>query len=194
MPIAPVELNVAGSAGYGLTESIDPVDGSHHRIAGTLGVGISPLPFLAFALTLDGRIDLHPDDGEGPYGGSVGDPRLLARIGHALSEDFSIGADVTAWFPGNQAPSYEPGATTADMRALFAYAPRPGRFRLLGAAGFRRDQSARSAPEVERLRFGDRLALGLSDSHAVLAARRRRSCRWKATLGDCAATTENGAR
>jgi hypothetical protein len=170
LPIAPIELNIAGSAGYGFTESIDPVDGAHHRAIGLLGVGVSPLPFLTFALTLDGRIDIHPDEGEGPYGGSVGDPRVLARAGHALSSDVSIGADVNVWFPGNKAPSYEPGATSVDLRALFAYAPKHGRFRLLSAAGFRFDQSGASSPEVERLRFGDRLAIGLSDSHAVLAA------------------------
>jgi hypothetical protein len=170
LPVAPVELNVAGSAGYGFTESIDPVDGAHHRAIGLLGVGVSPLPFLTFALTLDGRIDIHPDEGEGPYGGSVGDPRVLARAGHALSSDVSIGADVNVWFPGNKAPSYEPGATSVDLRALFAYAPKHGRFRLLSAAGFRFDQSGASSPAVERLRFGDRLAIGLSDSHAVLAA------------------------
>jgi len=172
LPISPIELSVAGSAGYGLTESIEPVDGSHHRIQGVLGVGVSPLPFLSFALVIDGRIDLHPDDddSEGPYGGSVGDPRLLARVGHALSPDLSIGADLTIWFPGNQAPSYEPGATTADLRALFAYAPKRTGLRLLSAAGFRLDNSGASAPDVARLRFGDRLAIGLSDSNAVLAA------------------------
>lgn len=170
VPVSPIELSVAGSAGYGLTESIDPVDGAHHRINGVLGVGVAPLPFLSFALTLDGRIDLHPDDGEGPYGGSVGDPRLLARIGHALSDDASLGADLTVWFPGNQAPSYEPSATTVDLRALFAYAPRRQGLRFLSAAGFRLDQSGASAPDVPRLRFGDRLSIGLSDSHAVLAA------------------------
>jgi hypothetical protein len=180
LPISPIELSVAGSAGYGFTESIDPIDGAHHRVNGVLSVGVAPLPFLSFALTLDGRIDLHPDDSElnpdpddgegGPYGGSVGDPRLLARIGHALNPDLSIGADLTIWFPGNQAPSYEPGATSADLRALFAYAPRQTGIRFLSAAGFRLDNSGASAPDTSRLRFGDRIAIGLSDSHAVLAA------------------------
>jgi len=171
LPLSPIELSIAGSAGYGFTDSIAPIDGAHHRVTGTLGVGVAPLPFLSLALTLDGRIDLHPDDGEGPYGSSVGDPRLLARVGHALGRDVQIGADLTVWFPGNQAPSYEPGATTADLRALFAYAPRQSAFRLLTAAGFRLDNSATSAPDdYDRLRFGDRVALGLSDSHAALAA------------------------
>jgi hypothetical protein len=171
LPLSPIELSIAGSAGYGFIDPIAPIEGAHHRVNGTLAVGVAPLPFLAFALTLDGRIDLHPDDGEGPYGSSVGDPRLLARVGHALGRDVQIGADLSVWFPGNQAPSYEPGATSAELRALFAYAPRAEGFRLLTAAGFRLDNSAASAPDdYDRLRFGDRVAIGLSESHAVLGA------------------------
>jgi hypothetical protein len=40
----------------------------------------------------------------------------------------------------------------------------------LAAAGFRLDNSGKNAPDLERLRVGDRITLGVSDSNAVLAA------------------------
>ena len=61
-------------------------------------------------------------------------------------------------------------ATTLDARGLFAYAPRASRMTLLGSIGFRFDNSHNAAPDLSRLRSGDRLALGLSDSHAALIA------------------------
>jgi hypothetical protein len=169
-PWSPEEINVAGTAGYGMTESIAPVDGAHHRVAGVLGASVAPLPWLAVGLRIDGRVDLHPDEGDGPHGTAIGDPRLLARVGGMLGSELSIGSELAVWFPGQNAPSYEPSATTVDLKGLFAYQPEASGFALLVNAGFRLDQSGNSSPDLSRLTFGDRIALGISDSHAVLGA------------------------
>jgi hypothetical protein len=170
MPVSEPALRLSASAGYGFTESQPPVKGAHHRLAGTAAAGLAPLPWLAFGLRLDGRFDLHPDDGRGAHGAGVGDPRLLARAGHAFDSGLQLGGELGAWFPGNNAPSLELSATTLDARGLIAYAPRESRVTLLSAFGFRFDNSHNAAPDLSRVRSGDRLALGLSDSHAALIA------------------------
>ena len=161
-------MALAATGGYGLTESMGPVSGAHHRLGGALGVGVVPLDWLALALHLDGRIDLHPDDALGSDKTAVGDPRVVVRMGHALGERLSLGGEAVVWFPGAEAPSLEPKATTVDLRALLAH--RFPKLALLVAVGARIDQSAAIAPDRTRLRPGDRIALGLSESHAVLLA------------------------
>jgi hypothetical protein len=169
LPLPSPELNLSAAAGYGFTEPFSPVPGAHHRAQGSLGLALAPLSWLAFALRLDGRLELHPDDGDGAHSAGFGDPRLLARAGHALSRALSLGVEVALWFPGHEAPSFEPSATSADARALLAFTP-DGPWVVLGALGFRLDNSASSAPDLTRLRLGDRISLGLSDSNAALVA------------------------
>jgi hypothetical protein len=170
LPVSDRALRFSGSAGYGVIESQPPVDGAHHRVSGTAAAAIAPLPWLAFSLRLDGRLDLHPNDGRGAHTTGVGDPRVAARAGHALASGLQLGGELGLWFPGNTAPSISPKATSVDARGLIAYAPRESRVTLLGALGLRLDNSGNSAPDLARLRSGDRIALGLSDSHAVLVA------------------------
>lgn len=165
----PRRLSLAGGAGYGYTESQGSGDGAHHRAFGSAAVGFVPLPALELALRFDGRYDLHPNDGSGSHGAGVGDPRLLVRYGGAPGGgSIRLGAEAIAWVPGKDAPSFAADATTLDGRLLAAYAPEAGPV-LAALLGFRWDNSAAAAPDTARLRPGDRLALGLSDSNAVLA-------------------------
>ncbi|MET0285076.1 MAG: carboxypeptidase-like regulatory domain-containing protein [Polyangiales bacterium] len=166
-PTCPERWAVAANAGYGYTEDVGNVPGSHHRLMGSVGAGVVPLRWLALALRLDGRIDLHPHDDRGKDITGTGDPRLFLRGGHDLKRGASVGAEVVLWAPGNTAPSFEPSAITADFKALAAWRPNKP-FALLGHVGYRLDHSANSAPDLRRLRQGDRLALGLSDYDAVL--------------------------
>jgi hypothetical protein len=167
-PTCPERWAVAANAGYGYTESVGSIDGAHHRLAGSLGGGVVPLRWLSLALRLDGRIDLHPRDDRGKDLTGTGDPRLFLRGGYELKRDASIGAEAVLWFPGNVAPSFKPNATTTDFKALAAWRPERHPFALLGHVGYRLDYSANSAPDLRRLRAGDRLALNLSDFDAVL--------------------------
>ena len=169
-PTCPAYLaSVSGTAGYGYTESLGPIQGSHARYGGTLGVGVVPLEWLALSARVEGRLDIHPPVPEGPDKTLVGDPRFLARLGHPLNREFALGGSVGLWVPGAKAPSLRLSAATIDMKALAAYRPNQGRFSLLGSLGFRLDNSQNAAPDLRRLRPGDRLSLSLSDYNAVLA-------------------------
>lgn len=169
-PTCPKRIGISATGSYGYIESVGPVEGAHQRVAGSLGVGAVALPWLAVALRFDGRLDLHPADDRGKDLTGTGDPRLFLRGGHALSREVSLGGEAVVWFPGNVAPSYKPRATTVDLKALVAYTPHTSPVSLLGYVGYRLDQSSESAPDVRRLRAGDRVALSLSESDAVLVA------------------------
>jgi hypothetical protein len=156
----------AGHAGYGYTEAQAAGDGAHHRAFGGLAVGLAPISSLEFGLRFDGRYDHHPDDGAGSHGAMVGDPRLLARAGGKVGGGFRVGGEVGAWFPGNDAPSLVLSATTLDLAFLTAWTADSGTT-VAFKAGFLLDNSHNAAPEPSRFRFGDRLALGLSDFNAV---------------------------
>lgn len=162
---SPFLLGASARVGYGYTESVLGLDDSHHRIAGRLAISVQPLDFLQVALRLDGRYDTHSGTGIDGDDGLVGDPRLLVRAFHEFG-DFSLGAEVTVWFPGNDAPSFAFDATTVDFQALAAY--RAGNLDLGLNVGYRLDQSANSAQGAALLSDSDRLSLGVSDSDALL--------------------------
>jgi hypothetical protein len=170
LPVAPRELNLTASAGYGVTEAFAPVKGAHHRVQGGIAAAVGPLPWLTLGLRLDGRIEMHPDDYDGAHSAAFGDPRLLARVGKQLDPAWSLGFELGTWFPGAKAPSYVASATSFDFRGLGAFTPEHSPWALLGMVGFRWDNSANAAPDLTRLRLGDRISLGLSDSNAVLLA------------------------
>lgn len=170
LPLTEPEFAVSAAAGYGTTESFAPVHGMHHRGQSSFGLALAPLPWLSFALKLDGRLEMHPDDGNGAHSAGFGDPRIYARAGYAASREWALGAELVGWFPGTDAPSIDPGATSMEARALAAFTPSGSSWVGLGALGFRLDNSGHTAPDLSRLRLGDRISLGLSDSNAVLVA------------------------
>ncbi len=162
-------LSLAGAAGYGFTESMGSQDGTHHRLLGKVGVGAALLRYLAVALHLDGRYDIHPDDEDGKDTSLAGDPRLTLRGGYPFGRLFQLGAEVVAWVPGGDAPSMDWVATTVDAQLLAALAATDRPWSIAVLAGFRFDNSANSSPDLNRLREGDRIVLGISDFNSVLA-------------------------
>lgn len=173
---APKELPHAGAAvgmGYGFTEAQgvpNAESGPHHRALGTLALMAQPLRFLAAALVLDGRYDAHPDDVLGSSSSTVGEPRLFVRANEAVGRSFALGAQLGVWVPGGEAPSLRFEAATLDALLLATYAPPGSDLALSLNAGYRIDRSAQvlGARDRPRLRAGDRLALHLSDSDAIL--------------------------
>jgi hypothetical protein len=161
-------LSVAGDLGYGLTEAQTADDGRHHRLFGSVAVGVSPLPWLGLALRLDGRYDRHPEDALGTDDGWVGTPSLALRAGHELGSGWALGADVAVAFPGGDAPSFEPSAITTDLAALLTWSGKDLPLSVLARVGYRFDRSARSVDRADQLRQGDRIALGVSEFDAVL--------------------------
>lgn len=160
-------LAVAGTAGYGLTEAQDGEDGSHHRIGGIVGFGVTPTPWLGLSLRLDGRYDTHPDDEVGSDDGFVGAPTLLVRAGSNFGS-LRLGAELGWTVPGEDAPSFAVGASVLDASVLAAFAPEDDGLVVALRAGYRLDGSGDAIDEPDRLRSGDRLALGLSDFDAIL--------------------------
>jgi hypothetical protein len=142
--------------------------GHHDRLTGNLGIAYVPLSWLALSLELAGRLDIHPDDERGKNRTGTGDPWLRGRAGWPLARGVALGGELGLWLPGNDAPSFSAKATTLEAKSLVSWASQQERWTLLGLLGMRLDNSANSAPDLARLRHGDRVALGLSDSHALL--------------------------
>ena len=157
----------AASAGYGYTESQVEGISAHHRVAGALGGGYVPVPWLEMGLRLDGRYDWHPAEQQTDYG-LAGDPRALIRAGGAAAGQFHFGGEVEAWVPGSDAPSFAVEATTLSARLLGAWVANDPSWALAGLAGFRLDNSAKSAEDRRRYDPGDSVVLGVSDYNAVL--------------------------
>lgn len=162
-PTCPRGFALSATTGYGSLK----LHGHHDRLIGNLGFAYTPLDWLSLSLEMAGRIDMHPADDRGTNITGNGDPWLRARVGWPVREKLSLGGELGLWLPGNNAPSFKPSATTAELKGLLSY-QLASRWQLLGTLGFRLDNSGNSAPDLERLRRGDRITLGLSDSHAVL--------------------------
>jgi len=160
-------LSLAVTGGYGVTEAQAEQPGANHRALGVIAIGVAPNDWLALDLRLDGRYDVHPADARGGDAGGVGEPRLGARVGRRWRA-LGLGAELVAWLPGSEAPSVELGATTLDAHALVSATPGAERTTIAGLLGYRVDRSAETEPEPERLRVGDRVALGVSEFDALL--------------------------
>lgn len=169
-PLGQREVTLRATAGYGLTETRTLVPSATHRLAGGLAASVNPLDWLGFGLRVDGRLELHGSDHLGSHTSGFGDPRVYARAGYALDREWSIGGELLAWFPGNEAPSFVAAATSAEARILGAYQPRALPLQLFASAGARLDNSSKIAPARDLLRPSDIMTLGVSDSNAVLAA------------------------
>jgi hypothetical protein len=157
-------LTLSGTAGYGTTQ----LNGHHDRLIGNLGVAYAPLDWLALSLEFAGRLDFHPDDENGKNMTGTGDPWLRGRFGWPLRPGLALGGELGLWFPGNEAPSYSASATTVELKSQLSWRTQAERWLVLGMLGVRIDNSANSAPDLTRLRQGDRVSLGLSDFHALL--------------------------
>lgn len=159
-------LVVAGHAGYGYTESVLGNADSHHRLTGALAASLRPIDWLAFVLRLRGAYDAHSGT-LGADDGVLGEARLAARVSSSLSERFALGLELVLFVPGQSAPSLDFGATTLDASALLSWSPSTT-LTVATTLGVRLDQSGSAAPERDQLSRADRLALGLSDSSALL--------------------------
>lgn len=154
-------IQAAGSAGYGLTES-QAGEGAHHRLEATVAAAIRPIQPLAISLAFDGRYDGHP----GGDDGAVGLPRITVVGNHPIAPRVHAGAALSLALPGQTAPSIDFAAAAVSVLALGSVRLSGG-VQLSAQLGFRFDNSAEAAPELARLSRADRLALGLSDAHAV---------------------------
>lgn len=167
-PSGPVRLSVAGTAGYGYTEELEDEGGAHHRLIGVLGLAARPVSWLEVGLRLDGRYDTHPDDALGSDDGWTGEPRLALRLGGELAQGLRLGGELDLLVPGGDAPSLAFDAVALQGTLLGSYTPAGSGLTLAADVGYRFDRTADSVDQPDRLRQGDRIALGVSDSDAVV--------------------------
>jgi hypothetical protein len=158
---------LAADLGAAHTEALSAENGSHRHLTGQGAIGWGGLTWLQLGAALSGRYDSHPDDEQGADDSWSGLPSARVR---AIDDggEFAWGAEIAAEFPGSDAPSVEFAATTVNLVALAAYEPRPSGVTLAANVGYRLDNSGHAAPDLTRLRQGDRVALGLNDYDAIL--------------------------
>jgi hypothetical protein len=161
----PAGWAVGWTGGYGYTEAVLGDDDAHHRAAGTLAGSVRALPALAIGLRLDGRYDKHT--GGTADDGWIGDTRITARTGRAVGDRLHVGGQLVLWFPGDTPLVPTADGASAEIAGLLDYAITPS-VRLAATLGGRLDRSAGSVPNADRLSDADRMALGVSDSSAVL--------------------------
>jgi hypothetical protein len=163
--VAPTPLAAAVALGYGRTEAQPGEIGAHQRLLATAAIGAAPLPTLQLSARLDGRYDRHPPDSAGANSGTVLSPTLLARWIKPLGSAVAAGAEAGVWFPGSE--SIEATLSGASPQLALFGSWRAGSWILASLVGYRLDRSAAARPTLAHRRFGDRLALGLSDFDAA---------------------------
>ena len=165
----PLDEGVALSAfsGYGFTGQVLNDNDSHHQVSGEISATLRLTEYFGVGLQLDGRYDKHNGTASDDDGW-VGNPRINARLTNRIGDTFAAGGQVRLWLPGADAPSVRLEAATVDFIALASYAPMATPFSASVNAGFRLDNSAESVDNPMALSAADRLALGVSDSNAVL--------------------------
>lgn len=185
----------SGTAGYALTEAQANEVGGHHRAFGGLAAAVQPLRFVSAALVLDGRFDVHRANDTT----TVGEPRAIARAAQGVARSVAVGAQLDLLVPGAEFPSFRPGASRLDARALATIAPPGTNFALAFNVGYRRDGTTNVLGAVERARIqsGDKLSLGLSDFDAVVlgaAASKRLASTGSEVIGEVGWDVLLGAR
>jgi hypothetical protein len=160
---------VAGALGlaYGFTESVANENGLHHRLAGALAGSVRPIRGLDVWLGGGLRYDTHPSDALGSDYGYVATVELGVRGAFDL-DGVGLGGDLELEVPGRDFPSLAFDALALSARAFASF--ELGDFWISLAAGFRFDRTGEIFERGARLRMGDRIAAGISDSHAILGA------------------------
>ena len=168
LPVAPSRhLSISGYGGYGIFESMGPVSGAHHRMSGMLSVSGAPIKQLGLKLTLEGYHDRHPADQIGKDTTTVGAPRLGIHGGQQLGKWIQLGGALDVTIPGGAAPSLKFSSATLEPKILLALVPEDSIWRLILSAGYRWDNTGKTAPQAESLRPGDRISIGTSEYDSV---------------------------
>lgn len=160
LPKGAVQIALLG--GYGQRGGLLGTDHKLSRGLGSVAFAFAPHELVTLALSLDGRFDKHSP---GEEDGLVGDPHLMVRVAKPTG-NLRLGGQLGVWAPGKDAPSIAGSAISVDARLLLSLNAGPGL--LSFSAGFRLDNSAKSA-EPAKLSLQDRVSLGVSEFHAVLA-------------------------
>ena len=157
---------VSTLAGYGYRKGLLGSDERLDRGIGDIAAAFGATQNLSFGISLDGRYDKIYGSTTAPQSGYVGDPHAFGRFSKQVGKNW-YGVQLGIWLPGHNAPSVVGSATSADLRALASFAAGPALISL--DAGFRLDNSAKSATNSNELSVADQASLGVSSYNAVLA-------------------------
>ncbi len=158
---------MALTLGYGFTEAIDWAPGSHHRLGAQIAGAVGLTPWWNLAAFTGIRHDIHEGDAEGSDSGTIVSSGLYSTAGRQLGDGFGLGVGLGARFHRGSDLANSLSNPAVDLDLLSSYEPAAGDFSLGARLGFRYDRSGNTAESVELFRPGDRLALGLSDFHAL---------------------------
>jgi hypothetical protein len=161
----PGAISAAAGLGGGVTEGLSDSDSAHARFAGSAAASFDAASWFNLGAWLGGRYDLHPRDARGSDDGFVAESELSARLAGQLGS-LGLGLEAAAWLPGGSDIGKSFSALGADGRLLLSH--QGADWVQAGYAGYRLDRSAKAAGDPQRLRFGDRTALGASDFDALL--------------------------
>src|SRR5688572_21900697 len=172
VPVAAVASRgavVGGGVGYGFTESQAIAPGSHHRVTGRLGAGVTPLSWLGLALGTNLRHDRHPDDELGADHGTVLDSDARVVAGGVPLPGLHLGASLAGHFARGDDFGRSLSHPALDAQLLLAYLPERSPLAVGSFVGYRLDRTGELLVRAEQFREGDRLALEVSDFDALSA-------------------------
>lgn len=150
--------------GYGWTESVLDTDDAHHRLQLDAAASVRPLAWLATALRVLGRYDVHTGGSSESDSGLITETHLAARASWPVSSDFHAGGQLDLWLPAGDSVGGALKAISGDLQLLLSYAPQASPWTLGLALGVRMDRSRYAGGDLENYSPADRLALGISDS------------------------------
>jgi hypothetical protein len=159
-------VTTAAGVEGGITEGLNRNDSTHERVAGYAAVAVDAARWLNFGGWIGGRYDLHPRDERGRDDGFLVESELSTRLSFRLGA-LGLGIEAAGWLPGGTDLGSSFSGLSADGRLLLS--GHASDLILAGYAGYRLDRTAKAAGDPQRLRFGDRSALGMSDFNAMLA-------------------------
>lgn len=158
----------AGTLSYGYTDSVERVRAAHHRLlleaAGSYGLTDA----IAFGASLASHYDAHVGGGSDGDSSLLLSSRLAARVRSELDPGVSLGGELAVLFPGADSVGRGLAAITPELRVLGSFTGLHPELVLGVQLGARIDRSGEGIEKPERLASADRIAIGASDSSAVL--------------------------
>jgi hypothetical protein len=159
---------VGAGVGYAFTESQAAAPGTHHRVAGRVGLGLTPLPWLGVSLGTNLRHDRHADVGLGADQGTVLDSDATLLVGDELG-DVHLGAGLAGHFARGDELGRSLLHPALGVELLAAYVPDELPISIGVLAGYRFDSTGALLTHAAEYSEGDRLALLVSDFDAWIA-------------------------
>lgn len=150
---------------YGYTEPQNGEPDGHHRLGGTAAAGGALWPYLAGAVRVDVRHDLHGDDPRGSDSGTLVDVTPILRAGIEVTPGLYLGGEGRLVFAGAAATQ---GVAPPTFDGRLQAAGRFGRETVALYGGYRTAQGGAITEDAEQLRPGDRVVLGVSEYGALL--------------------------